>query len=67
VAAGHVEVLLGTTSTAVPAGLGASSSGSGLASPAAPSASASSAANNGQAGGAVTVKANAPYGIPCVY
>jgi LCP family protein required for cell wall assembly len=67
VAAGHVEVLLGTTSTAVPAGLGASSSGSGSASPAAPSASASSAANNGQAGGAVTVKANAPYGIPCVY
>src|SRR5205085_1379243 len=28
VAAGHVEVLLGTTSTSVPAGLGASSSGS---------------------------------------
>jgi LCP family protein required for cell wall assembly len=63
VAAGHVEVLLGTTSTSVPAGLGASSSGS-LTSP---SASASSAANNGQAGSAVTVKANAPYGIPCVY
>jgi hypothetical protein len=63
VAAGHVEVLLGTTSTSVPAGLGASSSGS----PASPSASASSAANNGQAGGAVTVKANARYGIPCVY
>jgi LCP family protein required for cell wall assembly len=63
VAAGHVEILLGTTSTAVPAGLGASSSGS----PTSPSASASSAANNGQAGGAVTVKANARYGIPCVY
>jgi len=63
VAAGHVEVLLGTTSTAVPAGLGASSSGS----PTSPSASASSAANNGQAGGAVTVKANARFGIPCVY
>jgi hypothetical protein len=63
VAAGHVEILLGTTSTAVPAGLGASSS-----SPAsAPAASATSAANNGQAGGAVTVKANARYGIPCVY
>src|SRR5690348_7546429 len=82
VAAGHVEILLGTTSTAVPAGLGASSAGSGPASATAPSATApsatapsatgpaagaSSAANNGQAGGAVTVKANAPYGIPCVY
>jgi hypothetical protein len=63
VAAGHVEVLLGTTSTSVPAALGASSSISASA----PSASASSAANNGQAGGAVTVKANARYGIPCVY
>ena len=65
VAAGHVEILLGTTSTSVPAVLGASPSGSGTAS--APSATATSAANNGQAGGAVTVKANAPYGIPCVY
>jgi LytR cell envelope-related transcriptional attenuator/cell envelope-related transcriptional attenuator-like protein len=63
VAAGHVEVLLGTTSTTVPAGLGASSSGSSTS----PSASASSAANNGQAGGAVTVKANARFGIPCEY
>jgi len=63
VAAGHVEVLLGTTSTSVPAGLGASSSSSASA----PSASATSAVNNGQAGGAVTVKANARYGIPCVY
>jgi LCP family protein required for cell wall assembly len=63
VAAGHVEILLGTTSTLVPTGLGASSSGSAPA----PSAGATSAVNNGQAGGAVTVKANAPYGIPCVY
>jgi LCP family protein required for cell wall assembly len=67
VAAGHVEILLGTTSTSVPADLGASSSGSGPASATAPSATATSAANNGQAGGAVTAKANAPYGIPCVY
>ena len=59
VAAGHVEILLGTTSTSVPAGLGAAA--------AAPSATATSTANNGQAGGAVTVKANAPFGIPCVY
>jgi LCP family protein required for cell wall assembly len=58
-AAGHVEILLGTTSTAVPAALGASAT--------APSATATSAANNGQAGGAVTVKTNAPYGVPCVY
>jgi LCP family protein required for cell wall assembly len=63
VAAGHVEVLLGTTSTAVPTGISATSSGSAST----PSASASSAANNGQAGAAITVKANAPYGIPCVY
>ena len=60
VAAGHVEVLLGTTSTVVPEGLGPSSTAS-------PSATATSAASNGQAGAAVTVKANAPYGIPCVY
>ena len=59
VAAGHVEILLGTTSTAVPAGISASG--------AAPSATATSAANNGQAGGAVTVKSNAKFGIPCVY
>ena len=65
VAAGHVEVLLGTTSTSVPTGISASSSGSAAA--AAPSAGPTSAVNNGQAGGAVTVKANAPYGIPCVY
>jgi LCP family protein required for cell wall assembly len=64
VAAGHVEVLLGSTSTAVPAGISATSSGSAAA---APSASATSAVNNGQAGGAITVKTNAPYGIPCVY
>jgi LCP family protein required for cell wall assembly len=59
VAAGHVEILLGTTSTSVPAGIGASAT--------APSATATSAANNGQVGGAVTVKSNAKFGIPCVY
>ena len=60
--AGHVEVLLGTGSTVVPAGLASTSSPS-------PSASASSAAaaDNGAAGGAVTVAANARFGIPCVY
>jgi hypothetical protein len=64
VAAGHVEILLGTTSTSVPVGIGPSSSGSGSA---AATPTATSAVNNGQAGGAVTVKGNAPFGIPCVY
>ncbi len=60
--AGHVEILLGTGSTIVPAGLAAAST------PAAtPSAKATSAGNNGAAGTAVTVTANAKYGIPCVY
>ncbi len=64
-AAGHVEVLLGTTSTVVPSGLG--SPGGSPASSASASPTATSAANNGAAGGAVTVGTNAPYGIPCVY
>jgi LCP family protein required for cell wall assembly len=68
-AAGHVEVLLGTTSTTVPAGLGSTSTTGTTPSPSAtPTSSPStSAANNGAAGGAVTVRQNAPYGIPCVY
>jgi len=60
----HVEVLLGTGSTVVPAALTPTSSSTP--SPSA-SPSSSSAANNGAAGGAVTVAANAKYGIPCVY
>src|SRR3984957_8120368 len=60
----HVEVLLGTGSTVVPAGLAPTSTSSP--SPSA-SASSSAAADNGAAGGAVTVAANAKYGIPCVY
>jgi LCP family protein required for cell wall assembly len=65
---GHVEVLLGPDTTGVPPGLGSSASGSGApsSSPATSASPSPSAANNGQAGGAVTVKANAPYGIPCV-
>jgi hypothetical protein len=66
---GHVEVLLGPATTGIPAGLASSASGSGPGgSTPTPSASpsATSAANNGQAGGAVTVKATAPFGIPCV-
>jgi LCP family protein required for cell wall assembly len=60
----QVEVLLGTGSTVVPAGLTPASSATP--SPSA-SPSSSAAADNGAAGGAVTVAANAKYGIPCVY
>jgi LCP family protein required for cell wall assembly len=71
--AGHVEVLLGSSVTQVPASLTSSGSGSGSgtgtapASSPAPSPSSTAGADNGEAGGAVTVAANAPYGIPCVY
>jgi LCP family protein required for cell wall assembly len=61
--AGHVEILLGTSATGVPPGIAPATSDS---SSATPSASAS-AADNGQAGGAITVGANAKFGIPCVY
>jgi LCP family protein required for cell wall assembly len=60
--AGHVEVLLGTGATVVPATLSPSSAAF-----ASSSASASSPGNNGAAGGALTVTAKAKYGIPCVY
>jgi LCP family protein required for cell wall assembly len=75
--AGHVEVLLGATAAGVPAGLGSSSTAtSGTATSdtatsgtpaAAPSVTSTAGADNGQAGSAVTVKANARYGVPCVY
>ena len=60
----HVEVLLGTGSSVVPAALTPTSSPSSSPSP---SPSSSSAADNGAAGSAVTVAANAKYGIPCVF
>jgi LCP family protein required for cell wall assembly len=65
----NVEVLLGTDSTVVPAALSptSSSASASASATATPSPSSSSAANNGAAGGAVTVAANAKYGIPCVY
>ena len=63
VAAGHVEVLLGTDATSVPAGISSSSPAS---SPSPTSSALNPAESNGQNGGAVTVKPNAPYGIPCV-
>jgi LCP family protein required for cell wall assembly len=59
--AGHVEVLLGSGSTIVPSGLAAA------ASPTATPSAGSTAGNNGAAGSAVTVTANAKFGIPCVY
>jgi LCP family protein required for cell wall assembly len=70
--AGHVEVLLGSSVTQLPASLTSSgTSGSGTAptdtSSPAPSPSSTAGADNGEAGGAITVAANAPYGIPCVY
>jgi LCP family protein required for cell wall assembly len=58
--AGHVEVLLGSTVAAVPAGLASASAASGAA-----QSSASSPSSPG--GGTITVTANAKYGIPCVY
>jgi LCP family protein required for cell wall assembly len=61
--AGHVEVLLGTGATVVPATLAPASTTA--AAPSAPAATA--AGNNGAAGGAVTVAAQAKYGVPCVY
>jgi hypothetical protein len=47
-----------------PAGLSSSSSSSHSGTPTSQS---TAAADNGDAGGAVTVGANAKYGIPCVY
>jgi hypothetical protein len=58
---GHVEVLLGTGATVVPSGL-APASATPQSAPAT-----SSAGNNGAVGGAVTVGAQAKYGIPCVF
>jgi LCP family protein required for cell wall assembly len=62
--AGHVEVLLGTGATVVPASL--TPTPRPQSAPATSSAS-SPAGNNGAAGGAVTVGSKAKYGIPCVY
>jgi LCP family protein required for cell wall assembly len=62
--AGHVEVLLGTGSTVVPASLTAAASGSASSSA---TAAPTSAGNNGAAGGTLSVAAKAKYGIPCVY
>jgi LCP family protein required for cell wall assembly len=66
VAAGQVEVLLGTDATSVPAGIGSSSSPSPTPTPSTSGVPAGELQGNGASGGAVTVKPNAPYGIPCV-
>jgi LCP family protein required for cell wall assembly len=61
--AGHVEILIGSTETAVPTGLAPAGS-----SPAtSPSPSPSAPAGSVDGGGTITVGANAKYGIPCVY
>jgi LytR cell envelope-related transcriptional attenuator len=65
VAAGHVEILLGTDAMSVPAGIGSATPSASPAS--SPSASPTSPADNGQAGTRVTVAPDAKYGIPCVY
>jgi LCP family protein required for cell wall assembly len=65
--AGHVEVLLGSTLTQVPASLIQTSGTSTSASSPPPSPMPAAGANNGAVGGAITVPPNAPYGIPCVY
>ena len=69
VAAGQVEIVLGASATAVPSFAASSpaSSPSSAPSSSSPSSASSPASNNGAAGGAVSVTANAPYGIPCVY
>jgi anionic cell wall polymer biosynthesis LytR-Cps2A-Psr (LCP) family protein len=79
--AGHVEVLIGSTVTQVPAGIapsstpaaGTQSAGAALiGKPAAASQSATpapsaTAGTSSGTGGTVTVPRDAPYGIPCVY
>jgi LCP family protein required for cell wall assembly len=63
--AGHVEVLIGSTVTAVPAAL--APAGSAPASNPSGSATPSAPAGSVDGGGTITVGANAKYGIPCVY
>src|SRR5579875_412011 len=65
VAAGHVELLLGSDATSVPPGIG---SGTSSASPTtSPSPGPASPASTGGAGGVVKPQQNAKFGIPCVY
>jgi LCP family protein required for cell wall assembly len=70
VPAGHVEILIGSAVTAMPAGLapaGSTPAGSAPASDPSGSATATAPAGSVDGGGTITVGANAKYGIPCVY
>jgi len=60
-----VEVLLGTTSTVVPAGLSAKTPASAVS--ASPSAASTPPTGSESGGGTLAVGAHAKYGIPCVY
>jgi LCP family protein required for cell wall assembly len=62
--AGHVEILLGTGATVVPAGL--TPAPAAASSTSTPTTTPTTAGNNGAAGNGVTVAAGAKYGIPCV-
>jgi hypothetical protein len=69
VAAGHVKITLGIDATSVPAalvGVSSTSATSGSSSPS-PAATATTPSYTTQNGSAIHVKANAKYGIPCVY
>lgn len=59
----HVEVLIGTAATGVPAGL----SSPGSSGTTQTQDTSTTPGNDGQTGGAVTVSAKARYGVPCVY
>jgi hypothetical protein len=63
--AGHVEVLIGAGATVVPSSLTPAATSPQNAP--ATSSSPSSAGDNGASGGAVTVGAQAKFGVPCVY
>ncbi|HEY2521756.1 MAG TPA: LCP family protein [Streptosporangiaceae bacterium] len=63
VPAGHVQLILGPDAISVPPGLGTAASTPTVS----PTPSGTPSTSNGGAGGTVSVKANAPYGIPCVY
>jgi LCP family protein required for cell wall assembly len=67
--AGHVQVILGGSYASLPAALGGSPSAAGSTSAQSPATASSSATPSYTTanGASVTVKANARYGIPCVY
>jgi LCP family protein required for cell wall assembly len=65
VPAGHVQIVLGSTTTSVPPAL---DGGSGTGSATGPAGGTSvSGGSSNPSGGAVTVSGNAKFGIPCVY